>query len=427
MSFKKNFINLFSWSSLSQVVSVLSLPIITMLYSPEDFGYFAAFISITGIFQAFSSVRFEWYIPNSQNMFEAINIAVLSMLSPFVFLLLGLLYLVFFPLNMGGLSFQEQPLLIFYFASHILISSTNGAASTLFVYQGDLSYVAQSNMLNSISKAAMTLLLGWFGYHYLALIFANTFAIFFSLCYLSYHFNKKVQLKNHKVTPKSLKTYFQATASQTLVSTFVSMFNSLSHHIATLLISTFFGAYTTGLYFLGTKLISAPLGLVSKAVSLSFWSESAKQVKINPKGLREKYIRMTKILFALSLVLIVCMLICAYFLPYVVGEKWKEISLIMYAFAPVVIGTTTFSCLDHLIVLNKHYYQLFPDISRLLLVCLSVMAASHLNLATGIMVLLISTSSLLAYLMLYQMHLKAYRSWFKHQTGLTQKPQLTET
>lgn len=70
---------------LGQAITVLVSPILTRLYSPEDFGVFGVYASILGIVTVIASLRYEYALPLPEDDAIAANILALCFL-----LLLGM-------------------------------------------------------------------------------------------------------------------------------------------------------------------------------------------------------------------------------------------------------------------------------------------------------------------------------------------------
>lgn len=64
----------------AQILLVLAAPILTRLYTPEDFGLLAVYASLLALIGVISSLRYERAIPLPEDNVEAANVAVLSLL-----------------------------------------------------------------------------------------------------------------------------------------------------------------------------------------------------------------------------------------------------------------------------------------------------------------------------------------------------------
>ena len=64
----------------AQLLTVLAAPLLTRLYSPEDFGLLAVYASLLALIGVISSLRYELAIPLPEDDTEAANVAVLSLI-----------------------------------------------------------------------------------------------------------------------------------------------------------------------------------------------------------------------------------------------------------------------------------------------------------------------------------------------------------
>ena len=65
----------------AQVLTVMAAPLLTRLYTPEDFGVLAVYAGLLALFSVISSLRYELAIPLPETKREAINVLILSLLS----------------------------------------------------------------------------------------------------------------------------------------------------------------------------------------------------------------------------------------------------------------------------------------------------------------------------------------------------------
>ena len=78
-SFARGAIVLSSGSAGAQLLLVLAAPILTRLYTPEDFGLLAIYTSLLALAGVISSLRYELAIPLPKEDEEAANTAVLCL------------------------------------------------------------------------------------------------------------------------------------------------------------------------------------------------------------------------------------------------------------------------------------------------------------------------------------------------------------
>jgi len=60
--FKKNVLTLMAGTTIAQAIPIAISPILTRLYTPEEFGLFALFLAIVSIFGVVATMRYEMAI-----------------------------------------------------------------------------------------------------------------------------------------------------------------------------------------------------------------------------------------------------------------------------------------------------------------------------------------------------------------------------
>ena len=81
--FARNVITLMTGTTIAQAIPIAISPILTRIYSPEDFGVLALFISISAIFGSIATARYELAIMLPEKNEEAINITALCIIISF--------------------------------------------------------------------------------------------------------------------------------------------------------------------------------------------------------------------------------------------------------------------------------------------------------------------------------------------------------
>ena len=76
--FKKNVLTLMAGTTIAQAIPIAISPILTRLYSPEEFGLFALFLAIVSIFGVVATMRYEMAIVQPEKSEDAINLVFLS-------------------------------------------------------------------------------------------------------------------------------------------------------------------------------------------------------------------------------------------------------------------------------------------------------------------------------------------------------------
>ncbi|PLS17795.1 hypothetical protein CVD28_08830 [Bacillus sp. M6-12] len=95
-SFGKNVLILMTGTTVAQAIPLAISPILTRIYSPEEFGFFALYMAIVSILAIIATARYELAIVIPKSDKEAFNVTFLSLFISVVFSLLLLLIIIIF-------------------------------------------------------------------------------------------------------------------------------------------------------------------------------------------------------------------------------------------------------------------------------------------------------------------------------------------
>ena len=92
--FLKNVITLISGTAISQIIVILISPVLTRLYTPNEFGLFGAFMAIVSIISTFINGRYDLAIIEARESEIAINLMRLSVFITFFTTLICFVFLI---------------------------------------------------------------------------------------------------------------------------------------------------------------------------------------------------------------------------------------------------------------------------------------------------------------------------------------------
>lgn len=81
--FSRNVLTLMTGTTIAQAIPIAISPILTRIYTPEDFGVFALYMAIASIVAVVATGRYEMAIMLPKKDSDAINIVALSILISF--------------------------------------------------------------------------------------------------------------------------------------------------------------------------------------------------------------------------------------------------------------------------------------------------------------------------------------------------------
>lgn len=321
--FTRNVLTLMTGTTIAQAIPFAISPILTRIYSPEDFGIFALYLSILGLISVIVTGRYEIAIVLPTSEKEAINILFLSLIITCFMTIITTVLIFFFKsgiltlfdaMNLGNLIYLI-PISLFLSG---LYQSFNYWSNRKKYYKN----MANSRISQSIGAGIGQLSFSFFFLN-AGMILGNILGRILSVATLLRKFltNDKYLLKefNIKIVFKMMKEY----KDFPLVNSFHVFSDVVKTSSSTMLISLFFGNYILGFYALSLRVLQVPLGIIGSSLGQVLYQKFNYAYNNN----LSLYIIVKKILIKLLLLALPLFCILYFIAPdlfeFVFGEKWR--------------------------------------------------------------------------------------------------------
>ena len=406
--FRRNFMKIASANALAQVISIVSLPLLSRLYLPEYFGVLTTYTLMQSVVLSFVTGRIEWIIPNAKS-----HLQVRRLLGLGVIITLGVLCFV-----MGALiAFHNQIETVFDlqqigpFLWLLPIGVIAGALQLLwqswYVFGGDLTKVGYSKLAQSVVTMLLSLVLGLTTLAGMGLVSAYVVGFMAAVIVLFSGRNKDVgSVMGFK--PKRIVRLLRLYGRQMMASTTLSIINISMNMSLTMLLILFYSSQIVGWYGLVFRVATAPIGLFTTAIVQSFWTDAALLAKKDPRALRTFYLGSIKRLCIVSIPFAVVFLCGPLYIPFIFGrENWSGAGHLLMAVTPYLIGMIIFSPTTHLIVYGKAHWQMVCDFFTFLASVAGFALVANAGHDAWIAVAVASSILLVGYLIRFFVHLRA--------------------
>lgn len=324
--FAKNVVRLGSSSIVAMAISLLSLPIITRLYSPDDFGQFQLLLSTVGLFSVISSFRYEMAIvlPSSKSEANSIfSLALLLLCITTIALSVSLFLFGKFFLELIDAETLEPYLLLialaYFFAGLVQI------LRYMLIREKAFSDLGNNRVMESASAQGLKIGLGLFSPTFLSLFISQLVGYILSII-----------LAQRGVTPvfvfskRRLGFALRKYRGFLLFNTPAVFVNTLSLQLPIFMIAKSFGAEFVGYYVMAVKLIEVPLKIVGSAISQVYFKQAVDSFRLGGKELILLYIKTVKFL---SLILVFPSIVIYLFsepvIPFILGDDWSLVGRVI--------------------------------------------------------------------------------------------------
>ena len=330
----RNILTLMTGTTIAQAIPVAISPILTRIYTPSDFGVFALFIALIALFSPIASARYEQALLLPAKDEDALSLFALGFFILLSTSLLLTLFIVIFHTFL--LSFFENksisfwlyfiPLTVFFIGLFNLLSYWNNrkklytALSQATIFKAVALAIVQIG-IGLLKDGATGLISG----QIIAQLVANTRL----LKSLIFDASKYKVLKPLKILALS-KKYRNFPMYQIPH----VIFNTVGTNLPIYIFSSFFSAATTGLYALSTRIVLAPLMIISGAYAKVYNEIIVQRIHSN----QESYHYTLSFLKSLAIKVLPIIIIITFFAPeifaFVFGEMWREAGIYTQILSP---------------------------------------------------------------------------------------------
>lgn len=322
-SFKKGFFYLVIGSGMSQAIPIAVTPILTRIYSQEDFGLLALFISFCSVLSVIATARYEMAVSQPKNEKDSIALVLLCWWITLGLSVLLLLIIWLFNSEISLLLGNEKIGPWLYFSPIIVLSA--GAIQSLnywFNRNKDFNITSSGKVIQGggtagvQTLAAINALTG-------GLIVGRVIGQLLAGIYMLVNFivRNKLNLKKTSITDikKNATTYRRLS----IYSSMGALLDSTALQVPVVFISKFFDSQSAGMFSLTFRILNMPMALLSTAISQVLFQ---KIIDKKNKGQDFTWL-IIKIFFLLVVIMIPFVIFVEFWgedcFAFVFGEDWR--------------------------------------------------------------------------------------------------------
>ncbi|WDE99154.1 oligosaccharide flippase family protein [Lentisphaera profundi] len=320
----KSILTLITGTSIAQAIPIAISPILTRIYTPEQFGLFALYISLISIISIIATGRYELAIMIPRKDIDAANITILS-ISITAYSSLALMISVFF-LN-GTISRllgnPEIKTWLYLIPFSVLIT---GIYQSLYYWcnrKRDYKSIARNRIYQTGTTSSTQLLCGVSGLSAIGLIGGSLIGQLISLISLTTTVWKEDHdtfKKTHRLNKIALAKRFSDFPKFLILS---HMLNSAAAQSTIILMNVLFSSASAGFFALTQRVISTPASIIAKSIGDVFRQEASHAYTHNG-NCQKVYIKTLKKLFYISTVpFIVFYYTAPTLFEFIFGSHWK--------------------------------------------------------------------------------------------------------
>lgn len=365
--FKKIF-NLTVYLSIAQMILVITMPLVTRLYSPHAFAYFGYSVTLVTIFLPLTSLQYEYAIP-----LVKINLIKHLIIKLCIYLVMGItIFLSILCLSLIYYTHYHISIILFFFTfSILLLQGFLQVYSMWLITEGKANQVAYGKLLQNIIMIFTQIILALFysceSYELLLGLIAG---LLINLIY--YKGMLLHDLVRVKLTKRRLFFLLKKNYQLPLYTSWAMFIESSSTLMPILFIGFLYGAKYSGLYFLVYRVFNAPIALLNNAISKILLKELGDRIKDN-LTIATLFNKTSLLLGTVSICYLIFLWGIADYMPIIFGKEWIETVAILKILAPIIAISLCISPLSSIFILLKSnvvdsYWQILYLSSTLILI-----------------------------------------------------------
>lgn len=330
-NYMKKVLTLMYGTGASQVVPILATPILTRMYEPQSFGYFASLMAIVAILSIITTFKYEVSIIQPKNDSDAYQLFWLA-ISLSVFNSLIVLAIISVLALFSLIEFQSVIILCLIPLSIILTNATV-AVNLLLNRLGEYKLMSTNKVLFSLFNAGLAISFGYFISDFKSLFVAYLVSQLLVFCMVMLKVQKRLSRPNADTILKLMREYL-VYPKLALPS---SVLNTLSARTPVLLLTYFFSAPVAGNYSLVHRILSLPVSVMGRSVGAVYRQEATELHR--ESGSYDEIFKLTlKRLFTIGVPFFLLIVLAGeYIFEIVFGPSWEMAGQIAQVLSPMLL------------------------------------------------------------------------------------------
>jgi lipopolysaccharide exporter len=360
-TYLRQIITLMSGALFAQAIMLLSIPILTRIYTPSEFGIYSLFVSVITIVGNISSLKYEQAIMLPKNDKDANALLFLSFIFTIITSIISfLIVIIFYPIILNY--FNNNITLVYLLPIGILFI---GILQILNAYNSRNQFyktMSKARVFNALNISFIQVSTRYFG-NFNGLVLGKLIADFINILYIiNYHIKRNtIQLRNisKRRTRLNINKYHHFPKFQTPT----VFLNSISQNIPILLLGYLYSAEAAGFYALTIRVLQAPINLIGASTREVFYQKASK-MHANKENFFNLYYKTTINLFKLFLIpLLLISIFGEEIYSTIFGEKWASSGIysqiLIYWFLFLFINSPSIMSFS---ILNLQKNQMYIEI-----------------------------------------------------------------
>lgn len=351
--FSRNVLTLMTGTTLAQAIPIAISPILTRLYTPEDFGVYALFLSVIMIFTPIATLRYEHAI-----MLPRSSKSALALFQGSFYILVFMSFLISILIAVFNNLIKLETVLLFLLPIAIFLTGLINIIIAYLNRRRNYKKISNSMIITSFTNGMLNLMIGLFTNSHLILSFNIFFSKALSLKYLYKNFIQNISIK---ISTKDIYGELRRYNDMLKYSTPSALISAINTQSIIIFLTYFFEPILAGGYFLIQRVFGTPISVFSSSFSKVFFKDFTRS-----SNKRDLMYKAWISLFLFTLPFAILLYFFMYdIIVFVFGNDWKFVAEIAQILLPLYIIRFIFSSTSssHITLRIQHLSLAFAVIS----------------------------------------------------------------
>lgn len=402
-SFLSNVVLLSGGTATAQGFVILVSPLLTRMYTPDDFGVLTVYTAMLSIMVVITSMRYELAIPLPEDNGTAIHLAILSLIIVIIISILSGLGILFLGKQIANwVNLPETEAYFWLLPIGLLGAGTYQVLNYWTIRNQAFLYIARTKLSQSIGMLITQLALGLFKIGPIGLLIGDVVGRTCGSGTLAFQAWRQDKEILRSVSIKGIKNAAYRYRRFPLLSSGSALLNTAGTQLPVLLLAGFYGPQVAGWFALAQKIVGVPMAMVGRAVGQVYLGEASRLVQIDIKALQSLFIdTMRRLLILGFLPAVLLTLGGPELFTFVFGSNWlKSGSYVQVLALMFLVQFAVVPLSQTLNILERQDLQLSWDVGRLILVVGGLFLVNFLEYSAYIAIIVYGVTMLISYLIL---------------------------
>ena len=358
---------LFSGDAAGQLVLLFIAPVVTRLYTPEEFGVATVYTAVLALAVVISALRYELAVPVPVDDDDGVNVLFAAFVAAGAMSLVGIAAYLVVGNSIDALDDGLPTAVALLFGLSLLLNGSLLALGGWMIRRQRYDLLARSRLARMVCQAGLQVGLGWAGWGAMGLVVAALFGSALGLLMLVASFLRHDADQVQVVSRAQIRRAFGRYRRFPIFSGSAALVQAINLEIPYIVFGSLYGRADVGAMGLARRSLGTPLYTLSGAVGQVFFGHGAELVRTAPEQLHRFVVRMTLATAGLFIpVGVAAFVILPPLTTTVFGDDWALAADFIRVMVPMFVFTAIVAPTGHVLdIIERQDLHLVRDLIRL--------------------------------------------------------------